>query len=409
MIKTIFFLLLASTAVAAPHTFAGKLANSQGIVSDNFNRSDGSLGTNWTQSTGWGPLAIISNAIHPATDKTEADMYWSGAYSWTTAQFAQVTLPTLPSETAAWDCGPGTNYPASPGRTGNFCASTFIDSYNRVVVGWNNNGTLVKLIGTPVTISNGSTLKTVFDGTYINCYVDGTLVNQVAGSPLTGGVGAIGGGDADCRMDNFLAGNAPAVANTPSFPTTSILDTFTRANGSLGASWIDSSSGYTGCLISSNKVIDSGAGADICGDVWSTSFNADSHIFMEIPTVPTTEGFLIGLRLSTSNWATANGYFIQYTADGGNNLSPNGTLAFGKLVAGAPSQIGNIISLGLGAGEGLGLKVTGNTFQVYYKYSGQWGLIGTFTDSTYSAGGYIGFLLVQDSAVSIDDVGGGNN
>ena len=61
-------------------------------VSDNFERADGGLGSNWTTVSGTGAPQIVSNTLRVRTAGALSSAYWS-ASTFGSDQFAQANLP----------------------------------------------------------------------------------------------------------------------------------------------------------------------------------------------------------------------------------------------------------------------------------------------------------------------------
>ena len=67
------------------------------VASDNFNRADGGLGSNWTTVSGLGAPAIVSNRVQNSGGAVGA--IWSGAGSFdSTKQFASIELTDISEE-----------------------------------------------------------------------------------------------------------------------------------------------------------------------------------------------------------------------------------------------------------------------------------------------------------------------
>ena len=81
--------------------------NGSGTVSDNFDRADGGLGSNWTTVAGTAAPQIVSNTARAGTASTLNSAYWS-ASTFGNDQFAQASLPN----SSASQYGPGDSRPA---------------------------------------------------------------------------------------------------------------------------------------------------------------------------------------------------------------------------------------------------------------------------------------------------------
>ncbi len=67
-------------------------ANAAGSASDNFDRANGALGSNWTTVSGTGAPQIVSNTLRVRTAGALSSAYWS-ASTFSSDQFAQASLP----------------------------------------------------------------------------------------------------------------------------------------------------------------------------------------------------------------------------------------------------------------------------------------------------------------------------
>jgi hypothetical protein len=111
-----------------------------------------------------------------------------------------------------------------------------------------------------------------------------------------------------------VAGNSEApktlVVNVPAFPTTGVLDSFTRANGSVGSNWQGLT--RTGFYkIASNK-LDVQAGGPIA---WKSAFGSSQEAFVTLSTLDTrspSQGVL--LKVQDSSKAEAGAILVVYDA-----------------------------------------------------------------------------------------------
>jgi hypothetical protein len=180
------------------------------------------------------------------------------------------------------------------------------------------------------------------------------------------------------------------------FPKTQILDNFDRADAAnLGSKWTD---GYNGFDISSKS-----AAPEIAGDYSITTFNtvnssANQECYCTLKTVASNEK--LGLYVRWNN-AAGNGYGLtaHFTA-GGNYMNLYRT--------------DNYVDTGLSttnmtfaSGDKIGLRANGSTIEAWYKsVSGNWQLISSVTDSTYSNAGQFE-IVGYGTTVRMDDFGGG--
>lgn len=184
-----------------------------------------------------------------------------------------------------------------------------------------------------------------------------------------------------------------------SFPTTSILDNFNRADttditGSL--SWVTDPFFLTPLGISGNRCANYGGGPQ--GVLWNNTYtDAEAYITL-IDVFYDNNNVAVGAR-----YVTDNGYFLYFSNGNGTQ-----TLGFYKHVSGTASQIGTNISVSLVSGDKIGLSVIGTTLTAYTYTSGAWSSVGTQTDSTHSSGGALWLFANERASVTdLDDFGGG--
>lgn len=183
-----------------------------------------------------------------------------------------------------------------------------------------------------------------------------------------------------------------------SFPTTSILDNFNRADGTLtdDPDWV--SGVTTDFLVASNQCNDPNG---FCDDFWNHSYtDTEVYITLNSDCFQNDNRVAVGCRYAIS---PLNGYFLYWRYNSGSQ-----TLGFWKHVNGVDSQIGTDISVSLVAGNKIGLSVIGTTLTAYTYTSGAWSSVGTQTDSSHSSGLLWLFALMSNgTGVNLDDFGGG--
>lgn len=184
---------------------------------------------------------------------------------------------------------------------------------------------------------------------------------------------------------------------------TSILDDFNRANSNaLGANWTE---GFgwglnTDLRIDSNQLDNlTGATSDAYWNV--SSPGADVEVYATIATLPG-NGEWVDLVARATTGASGDGYMVEVYNDGGSYdiylLRIDNTTA---------SILGSVVSSGLSAGDGLGMRIVGSTLTAWRRQSGVWNTVGSSrTDSTYTAAGRLG-IIVTGTTANIDDFGGG--
>lgn len=181
------------------------------------------------------------------------------------------------------------------------------------------------------------------------------------------------------------------------FPTTSVLDTFDRADGGLGANWT------TGFGDGAPSIISNVVGSGSAGwkGAWYTaaSYGPDVEAFYTITASASTLSISVRGDGGGASW---NGYVFNCSPVAGAN---NCTIY--KVVAGAATALGANFTQAYTNGDGIGLSAVGTTITAYFSSGGgAYSSVTTRTDSTFSGSGNIGFE-VFDAAVRINDFGGG--
>lgn len=195
------------------------------------------------------------------------------------------------------------------------------------------------------------------------------------------------------------------------FPTTSVLDSFTRANGGLGAAWTSPVlSGDSTPTISSNVVI--GPSGLFSSSYWNAGTFNDSECYLTIPAGSTSfSQTTLYLRLSSPGGGSSTCYYVQFDASGGIDIV--------RVAAGSSSGSLSHIATNAAAGWKIGAaaKTSGNdvTIEVWADSGSGWTMLGSYTNTGVLSGtpalasGYVGFQLFGNNATtrSIDDFGGG--
>ena len=179
---------------------------------------------------------------------------------------------------------------------------------------------------------------------------------------------------------------------------TAVLDDFDRANGPLGANWTAdiTAEGFAMPNIVSNEC--DMAGFDSAW--WNVeSFAADCEVFCTIITNPDNEGRIYA-RLADVGTGTGHGYEFAWGggASGLSRLNGDGgdrtTIVFPTGYAPA-------------VGDRVALTCVGDTISCYKDTGSGWEFVTSGTDSTYTAGGFLGIWSQNNTVMVIDDFGGG--
>ena len=185
------------------------------------------------------------------------------------------------------------------------------------------------------------------------------------------------------------------------FPTTSVIDPFTQADGPLSASWTTPLfTGDNTLRVLSNECARSAGGGSFGNAYWNVAtFGPDCEVY-GTGTVKPSSGLYIGLWLRTTSPSTAtpDAYFGEIR-DGANqeiNIVNDGVFA----------TLGASVPQAWAAGDKWGLEAIGDQIVLYLFSGGSWTAIITRTDATYSAAGNIG-LEIDGTAARWDAFGGG--
>jgi glucose/arabinose dehydrogenase len=187
------------------------------------------------------------------------------------------------------------------------------------------------------------------------------------------------------------------VAASMGFPSTAVLDSFNRANGAVGGSWVDEIAGLT---INANKLALTSSSAST---VWSGgTFGADQEAFVSLDAITSAGSSEHDLMLKVQGQSWSTGHIEVRYDKGGARIQINTY---------APSQSwiqrGVIPSVTLSPGDRLGARAYANgTIEVYRN-----GLvIGSASVGNWpyaSLGGRIGLTLGNAAASRLDNFGGG--
>src|SRR6201994_4882158 len=206
-------LLLASVRacclLAGPRSVIFPQAADAATVSDNFDRANGALGSNWTTTPGTAAPQISGNTLHAGTASSLNSAYWS-ASTFGNDQFAQGTLPG----SSGGNYGPGLAVRLS-GAKGHFL--WYGNSANTVSLwrmdsasSWTQLKSSSALTVTPAT----DVWKIQVVGSTISGYQNGTLVVQTTDTSITAGSPGVWLYYANNQIDNWSGGDATAAPTT---------------------------------------------------------------------------------------------------------------------------------------------------------------------------------------------------
>jgi len=189
-----------------------------------------------------------------------------------------------------------------------------------------------------------------------------------------------------------------------SFPTTSVLDDFMRANESpLTGNWTNQMvSGTGGINLTSNQLV---CGGVFCSAYWNAAtFGPDMEAYFTIPTVGATGSCVSTVLRGSGTGATFTGYLLFACKSAGTD-----TFEFYGLNNTTFTMIGSTINQEFSNGDSIGASIVGTTLKAYYQAgAGAWTEIGSETDATYSGTGFIG-LTMDNTAYRVTQFGGGTH
>lgn len=386
-----------------------------GVIDDFDRANSANLGANWTtplRTSDITPIIDTNSATNgPGTSLASGAYYSVATYGPDMEAFADLTpsgadlaqhqVYVRVTGSGATACGYEVIYTvnvASPdslriGRVDNgvvtFLSSTFYFT-NEILSG---DFIGIEAIGTTISAYFkrsadlwGNAYITLTDSTY-------TAAGAIAIRLNISGAAGIGG-----RFRSLRGGTTTSTAPpVPTFPTTSLLDDFNRADGALGANWSNKilASDSANMSILSNTLRGSDAtssaywsasqfGPDIEAYLtYSTASSSGTYIYakMQNPNVSgATDGYILG--------QTASVFLLRIDNDVNTSLTPS-------------------ISLVPANGDSLGIRIEGSRVSLWYKPSGGvWTERAASEDSTYTSAGYIGIKEFA-TALRFDDFGGG--
>ena len=196
--------------------------NASGNVSDNFNRANGPLGSNWTTVAGTAAPAIVSNTLRAGTASKVNSAYWS-ASTFGNDQFAQASLPN----SSASQYGPGIAVRLSSSK-GYFL--WYGNSPNTVSL-WRMDSatswTQLKQSGTLTVTPSTDVWKIQAVGSTISGYQNGNLVVQATDTNITSGSPGVWLYYASNQIGNWSGGDVTAP------PTYSVGGTVSGLSGTV--------------------------------------------------------------------------------------------------------------------------------------------------------------------------------
>ena len=201
-------------------------------VSDNFDRADGALGSNWTTVSGTAAPRIVSDNLRAGTASALNSAYWS-ASTFGNDQFAQATLP----DSSGTQYGPGIAVRLSSTKGYFLWYGNSPDTVSLWRMGSSSSWTQLKQSG-PLTVARSTDVWGIQAvGSTVSGYQNGKLVVQATDTDIKSGSPGVWLYNSSNQIDNWSGGDAA----THSVGGGS--DNFNRPDGPLGANWTGISDG----------------------------------------------------------------------------------------------------------------------------------------------------------------------
>lgn len=197
-----------------------------------------------------------------------------------------------------------------------------------------------------------------------------------------------------------------------SFPTTNVLDNFTRADGALGADWAEIAIEAGALTIVSGEAVTASAGTRT-GSYWEAdTFGADVECFATLVDPGVTSSLIdrsmyLWVRATDLDTTSPNGYHCKvswFRFSSGRTVINTVSAALYKVVSGSYSLLATTAT-SIPAGVRFGVRASGSALSVWRDSGSGWAQILSTSDSTFSSGGRIGLSLDDFTA---DAFGGGN-
>lgn len=206
---------------------------------------------------------------------------------------------------------------------------------------------------------------------------------------------------------NFTGSSSPVTTVTvqpasTTFPTTSVLDSFSQSPGALSSNWQSPTLQDAGkvSVASSGQTVSSGGAASATWE--ATIFGANQEAYLTVPVLPAAgDYFQVCGRVSSLTSSTVSMYFLRVTP------SKNLWDLRKKLNGGGSTSMGTFTAP-FAAGDSAGLQLNGSTITAWHESgTGSWTAVGSVTDTSITAGGYVSFTL-GDATMRGGPFGGGN-
>lgn len=182
------------------------------VASDDFNRANGAIGSNWSTHATNGTPQVNSNKINADANDSDCSAYWNGSGSFNNNQYSQATI--------TWGNNGGAGGVSYAGlivrATSTSCIFVQKDANNNnfiimEVTGMDSSNIYNEIGRTTTVVANGSVVRAEVIGTTVSVYDDNVLILTAETSITTGKPGLLANDDTD-SIDDWSGGDTAPVA-----------------------------------------------------------------------------------------------------------------------------------------------------------------------------------------------------
>jgi hypothetical protein len=169
------------------------------------------------------------------------------------------------------------------------------------------------------------------------------------------------------------------------FGSSSVLDTFNRANGSLGANWATIDGGTNRLAITSNAVYVTGGHGGSSNVYTAATYDVPCEAFVTVAVVDTADytGYEVWICAGDTGGAGFDGYYASWWEGD----ASGGWFGILRVDNGVETVLDEATSVLLSSGDKLGIEVAADGTISGYRYaSGAWSALLTDNDTTYTTG-----------------------
>ncbi len=143
-------------------------------------------------------------------------------------------------------------------------------------------------------------------------------------------------------------------------PTTPVLDTFNRANGSVGSNWTVMHAGsFSTMNIANNVAVNPGSASQYAWNYWNpATFGPDVEAYATVATYSGNDTLRIGARVSV-NSSTYSGYFVSIAA--------NGLWSILRITTATVTTLASGVTDPISSGDQIGIRIVGSVITALHK------------------------------------------